>query len=206
MGIEQHALDFFSIATAEDLILQRKQIIKQIEDWIKEKENIDNVIKNNYYILKRQEQLGRLSSKNVDKYYDLSSGGLKKLVNNYNQQKKDLQKLQNSKSLEEHLKDGYRIIHYFRDILTGDVIDYSIAYEDSVNGESKEIFEARLNLEQVLSAVSFNFSDILSVKENTKVSNKIKLVINGTSIRNLLKDSEMQEIKNISNKITNKEL
>ena len=206
MDLEQYALDFFSITSEEDLILQREKIIKQIEQWLKEKERIDNVIKNNYNILKHQEQLGRFSSTNANKYYDISSAGLRKLVNNYNQQKKDLLKLQNAKDLEEHLKDGYRAIHYFRDILTGNEINYSIAYEDSVNGGEKEIFEAKLNLEQVLSAVSFNFPDVLSVKENTKVSNKIKMVISGTSIRNLLEDPEIKEIEEISNKIGNKEL
>ena len=206
MDLEKYALEFFSIASEEDLIIEREKIIKQIEQWIEEKEAIDNVIKNNYNILKHQEQLGRFSSVNANKYYDISSSGLKRLVNNYNQQKRDLLKLQNAKDLEEHFKDGYRIIHYFRDILTGKEIDYSIAYEDSIDGGDKEIFEAKLNLEQVLSAVSFNFPDVLSVKEGTKISNKIKMVINGTSIRNLLEDPSVKEIEDISNKISNKEL
>ncbi len=206
MELEQYALDFFSVASAEDLILQRGKIIKQIEKWLKEKTEIDNVIKNNYDILKKQEQLGRLSTKDTNKYYDISSAGLKKLVDNYNQQRRDLLKLQNAKDLEEHFKDGYRLIHYFRDLLTGTEIDYSIVYEDSVENGEKDIFEAKLNLEQVLSATSFNFPDILNVKENTKISNKIKLVINGTNIRNLLEDPEIKEIENISNQIENKQL
>lgn len=206
-GLQSRALEFFGIASSEQLILNRDKIVHQIEDWLRQKAEIDTAIKNNYEILKHQEQLGRLSSTNANKYYDISSAGLKKLVDNYNKQRRDLAKLQDSKDLEEHLKDGYRMIHYFRDLLTGSEIKYSIAYESNTEkGREKEIFEAKLNLEQVLSAVSFNFPDLLKVKENTKVSNKIKMVISGTSIRNLLEDPEMKEIENITDSIANKKL
>lgn len=186
-----------------------KLILKSIEQWIKVKQRLDKKLISQYKQIQKENiyQLGRETSKG--KHIDLSSAGLKELTKKYSEQKRKIRNLHDIEEITEHFKKGYALIHYVREILTKQVITYSILYSDKRSSSEEVLLEAHLTMEQLLSGVSLTTSDTNIIEANTELTNAMNLSIRNTSIKKLVENAinnQQKKIEMISSELDKPEL
>lgn len=152
------------------------QIQQSINEWLQIKQRLDTTLYNQYVSLKKEDSIGRVSASRGN--IDLSSKALRSML----KQQRRIVGVRTIEETVEHFKKGYELIHRIREVLTGQEITYSILYK-TTKKQGGKLLEAKLKLEDILSATKLSLSDVEVVKANTELSNVINLSVTNASVR-----------------------
>ena len=193
-GISKSIVETFSKDTHGLTVKYKHEVQSEIKDWIAVKKKLDNRVKSQYENISKMKDLGRFNSSG--ERYDISSKNLRKLYQNYAEQKGKIKELQSLDKIAEHYKKGYKMIHKIREDLTGQEITYSIAFK-----RQGKVMEAKLTLDQVLSATKISYTDVKNVNVDTDLSNFLNLSVRNSSINKLIQGKLDKNMKDLEKQI-----
>lgn len=158
-------------------------IKKAIDEWLKTQERLNKKLTKTYEEIKHIEKLTGVNKKGEE---IITQAGIRRTIEKQTEAKFRIKGIYNENDIVNLLKDGYRLIEYIREFFTGQEIVYSILF-DNGNGE---IAEAKINLEQLLNAVSNEITVQRKKYNSESLLYSAKLSITNANIKNFIKEQE----------------
>lgn len=155
----------------------KNQIQQSIIQWLKTDEKLNKSLLKQYQLAAKE---------NNYQIETITTEGLKAALNRYILiLRRHTERIKTEEDIIEHLKKGYELVHRIRELLTGQKITYTILYSNKKNKNSKNMWEAHLTLEELLSSFTILTKDanVAAIQDLTKA---FSLNITNTQVKNLI--------------------
>lgn len=177
-----------------NLILKdfRVQLQKECKEWLDTTNKLNKRFTLYLDQLKRSKAYREGVSDDDKKLRESSSARFTAVYTRYINLNRHIKNLKNQQEIIEHMKKGYRLIHNVREILTGQEIEYLIAYKDKKDGP---VCQVKLTMEQLLKNVSKAVESNIS---ESAMADALKISLSNTNLIKTLQelnDNEEEKAK-----------
>ena len=166
---------------------QINYLISQMKNWLKEKDELEKSLLNMYNEYDRELELKEILEAEYEPNFKTSD--IRILLTRLEMTKKDtIQEYAELNKIAPLFKNGYILLHTFRQVITDQEIEYKILYEAEGEGENAQLAELSLDVSGMLSNTFLSFDGSKAnktaiYKGEASLLDNIRLVSNRSSTR-----------------------